>query len=119
PLIVLIFMNKNMDGKQKALAGGIGIVLVVVAGFFGYTNNAPSVEQYTAETGVVQAITGEDLVYWTKAGKVYHLCEQASDVQKESKDNELFAGTSQDARDAGKERLTLNLDTELKQCGYT
>ena len=118
PMIVLVFTNKNMDGKQKALAGTIGIIVALVAGYFGYSQNAPSVEQYTAETGIVQAITGEDLVYWTTSGKVYHLCQAASDVNMESKDNTIHAGTSQDARDAGKERLTLQLDTELKQCGY-
>ncbi|GAA2534283.1 hypothetical protein GCM10009860_13190 [Microbacterium mitrae] len=118
PMIVLVFTNKNMDGKQKALAGTIGIIVALVAGYFGYSQNAPSVEQYTAETGIVQAITGEDLVYWTTSGKVYHLCQAASDVNMESKDNTIHSGTSQDARDNGKERLTLQLDSELKECGY-
>lgn len=118
PLIILIFTNKNMDGKQKAIAGSIGIVVALVAGFFGFSSNAPSVEQYTAETGIVQAITGEDEVTWTKGGSVYHLCAAASAVNKESKDGQIYVGTSQDARDAGKERLTLQLDTELKECGY-
>lgn len=118
PMIILIFTNKTMTGQQKAIAGGIGIVVALVAGFIGFESNAPSVEQYTAETGIVQAITGEDLVYWTPAGKVYHLCEQASDVNMDSAANEIRTGPSQAARDEGKERLTLQLPTELKECGY-
>ncbi len=35
PLIILIFTNKNMDGKQKGIAGAIAIVLLLVAGYFG------------------------------------------------------------------------------------
>lgn len=118
PMIVLIFTNKNMSGGQKATAGIIAIVIAVVAGFFSFSSNAPSVEQYTAETGIVQAITGKDEVFWTQAGKVYHLCQEASDVNMESAANEIRVGTSQDARDDGKERLTLQLPTELKECGY-
>lgn len=118
PMIVLIFTNKNMDGKQKAIAGTVGIIIALIAGYFGFSSNAPSVEQYTAETGIVQAITGKDEVYWTKSGKVYHLCQEANDVNQESKDGQIFVGTSQDARDNGKERLTLSLPAELKQCGY-
>ena len=31
PLIVLIFMDKDMDPKNKKIAGGVGVVLAVVA----------------------------------------------------------------------------------------
>ena len=117
PLIILIFTNKNMDGKQKGIAGAIAIVLLLVAGYFGTTINPPSVEQYTAETQRVVELTGQNLVYWTKSGEVYHLCEDASAVNLESEDNQIYQGTVADAHADGKERLTLQVDQELEQCG--
>jgi hypothetical protein len=119
PLIVLIFTNKNMAGQQKAVAGIIGIVALVVAGLASYSFNPPSVEQYQAETQRVHELTGQDLVYWTKEGNVYHLCQAASAVNLESKDNTIYSGTVGDAHAAGKERLTLQVEQEMKQCGYT
>ncbi|HEY4070445.1 MAG TPA: hypothetical protein VGM04_02685 [Sphingomicrobium sp.] len=49
PLIVLIFMDKDMDPKNKKIAGGIGVVLAAVAAFVGIDFNPPSVEQYTQD----------------------------------------------------------------------
>ena len=118
PLIILIFTNKNMDGKQKGIAGAIAIVLLLVAGYFGLSLNPPSVEQYTAETQTVVELTGQNLVYWTKSGEVYHLCEEASAVNLDSQDNTIYSGTVADAHADGKERLTLQVDQELEQCGY-
>lgn len=118
PLIILIFTNKEMDGKQKGIAGAIGIVVLLVAGYFGLSLNSPSSEQYTAETQQVIDITGQDLVYWTKAGKVFHLCEDASAVNLESQDNTIYSGTVADAHAAGKSRLTKQVDQEIEQCGF-
>jgi hypothetical protein len=49
PLVVLIFMDKDMDPKNKKIAGGIGVVLAAVAAFIGIDFNPPSVEQYTKD----------------------------------------------------------------------
>jgi hypothetical protein len=49
PLIVLIFMDKDMDPKNKKIAGGIGVVLAAVAAFIGIDFNPPSVEKYTQD----------------------------------------------------------------------
>jgi hypothetical protein len=49
PLIVLIFMDKDMDPKNKQVAGGIGVVLAVVAALLGVSFKPPSVEQYTQD----------------------------------------------------------------------
>lgn len=119
PLIILIFLNKDMNGTQKGVAGGAAIVLLIVAGLFGVSWNPPSVEQYDAETNYIVELTGQDLVYWTKAGKVYHLCETASAVNLESADNTIYSGTVADAHAAGKDRLTLQVDQEIEQCGFT
>ena len=49
PLIVLIFMDKDMDPKNKKIAGGIGVVLAAGATLIGIDFNPPSVEQYTKD----------------------------------------------------------------------
>jgi hypothetical protein len=118
PLIIMIFLNKDMDGKQKGIAGAIGIVLLLVAGYFGTSINPPSTEQYTAETQQVVEITGQNLVFWTKSGNVFHLCQDASAVNLDSADNTIYSGTVAEAHAAGKPRLTLQVEQEKKQCGF-
>jgi hypothetical protein len=49
PLIVLIFMDKDMDPKNKKIAGGLGALLAVGATLIGVDWNPPSVEQYTQD----------------------------------------------------------------------
>ena len=49
PLIVLIFMDKDMDPKNKKIAGGLGAVLAVAATAIGVDWSPPSVEQYTKD----------------------------------------------------------------------
>jgi hypothetical protein len=49
PLLVLIFMDKDMDPKNKKIAGGIGVVLAAGAALIGIDFNPPSVEQYTQD----------------------------------------------------------------------
>ncbi|HMI41149.1 MAG TPA: hypothetical protein VK485_07975 [Sphingomicrobium sp.] len=49
PLIVLIFMDKDMDPKNKKIAGGVGVVLAAAATLIGVDFNPPSVEQYTQD----------------------------------------------------------------------
>lgn len=55
PLIVLIFMDKDMDPKNKKIAGGVGAVLAVVATLIGVSWNPPSVEQYTKDMNTCAA----------------------------------------------------------------
>jgi hypothetical protein len=49
PLVVLIFMDKDMDPKNKRIAGGVGAVLAVVATLIGVSWHPPSVEQYSKD----------------------------------------------------------------------
>jgi hypothetical protein len=49
PLVVLIFMDKDMDPKNKQIAGGVGAVLTVIATLVGVSYKPPSVEQYTQD----------------------------------------------------------------------
>ena len=49
PLVVLIFMDKDMDPKNKKVAGGVGAVLAIIAALIGVSYKPPSVEQYTQD----------------------------------------------------------------------
>lgn len=117
PLIIMIFLNKDMDGKQKGIAGGIGIAIMLVVGYFASDFDAPSQEQYSDEARIVMELTGKDEVFWTKSGSVFHLCDSVSDVSKESKDGNIYAGTVAEAHAAGKSRLTKKVESEINQCG--
>lgn len=120
PLIVLIFLNKNMDGKQKAVAGGVGVVVLLITAAFGISYQSPSQEQYAEETNIVQQLTGEDLVYWVKGGSVFHVCDAVPDVNKASQDGRIYRGTVAAAHEAGKDRLTKRWASEaVSSCGYT
>lgn len=121
PLVILIFMNKDMDGKQKAIAGSIGIVVAAIAVFaFGADYSPPSQEQYAEEENIMVQLTGKDEVFWVKGGKVFHVCEEVSDVKRESKDGQIYVGTVADAHAAGKDRLTKRWESEaVKSCGYS
>jgi hypothetical protein len=55
PLIVLIFMNKDMDPKNKKIAGGVGVVVAIIATLIGVSYNPPSVEQYTKDMNTCAA----------------------------------------------------------------
>ena len=55
PLIVLIFMDKDMDPKNKKVAGVVGAVLAVVATLIGVSWKPPSVEQYTKDMNACAA----------------------------------------------------------------
>lgn len=121
PLIVVVLMNKDMDKKQKTIATAAGAVVLVIAALVGIDFNPPSVEQRTAEAQWDQqrviAITGKDEVYWVEGGEVYHLCAEVSPLQKTSTADEIVVGTVQDAVDAGKSRLTKQVEMEINQCG--
>jgi hypothetical protein len=115
PLIIMVFLNKDMSKGQKSLAGIVGIVLAVAAVALGIDFNPPSTEQYTADRSAVVQLLGEDHVYWVAGGSVYHVCNEVSDIQNAS--TEQADGTTSEAVAAGKNRLTLELRSELNACG--
>lgn len=114
PLIILIFLNKDMDKGQKATAGIVGIVLAAAAVALGVDYNPPSVEQYTADQSTVIQILGQDEVVWVDGGAVYHVCDEVSAIQTGS---DIRTGTTAEAIEAGKSRLTLQFASELRACG--
>ncbi len=114
PLIVLVFLNKDMSKGQKTTAGVIGIVLALIAAVVGIDFNPASVEKYTADQSTVIQLLGKDDVFWVEGGAVYHVCDEVSDIQTGS---EILHGTTAEAIEAGKQRLTLKFASELKTCG--
>jgi hypothetical protein len=91
PLIVLIFMNKDMDPKNKKVAGGVGVVLAVIATLIGVSWNPPSVEQYTEDMNSCAA--------QIKANQPTTACspEVASQAQEIARDSKTVAEATKDA----------------------
>lgn len=114
PLVILIFLNKDMSKGQKTTAGIVGVVLALLATVIGVDFNPPSVEKYTADQSAVIQLLGKDEVVWVDGGAVYHVCEDVSDIQTGS---EKRVGTTAEAVEAGKSRLTLKFASELNACG--
>jgi hypothetical protein len=98
PLVILIFTNKNMGGKQKGIVGAVAIVALLIAGITSYDFNPPSVEQYTQQIQEVEALSGSNFVYWTKSGTHYHLYKDCSYINTD-RTTEIFEGTVQQARE--------------------
>jgi hypothetical protein len=91
PLVVLIFLDKDMDPKNKKIAGGVGAVLAVVATLIGVSWNPPSVEQYTQDMNACAA--------QIKASQPTTACspevaEQAKDI---ARDSQTVAEATKDA----------------------
>ena len=55
PLLALIFLDKDMDPKNKKIAGGVGAALFAIAAIFGVDLNPPSTEQYTQDMNACAA----------------------------------------------------------------
>ena len=97
PLVILIFTNKDLQGKQKGILGGVAIAALLIAGITGVDFNPPSQEQYAEQTAQVEKLTGKNFVYWTKSGRSYHLYSSCSYINT-ARTDELFEGTVADAR---------------------
>src|SRR4249919_811876 len=91
PLIVLIFMDKDMDPKNKKIAGVVGAVLAVAATLIGVSWNPPSVEQYTKDMNSCAA--------QIKASQPTTACspEVAAQAQEIAKDSATVADATKDA----------------------
>jgi len=91
PLLVLIFMDKDMDPKNKKIAGGVGVVLAIIATLLGVSYHPPSVEQYTQDMNKCAAEI--------KAGQPTTDCspEVAAQAQDIAKDSQTVADATKDA----------------------
>ncbi len=99
PLVILIFTDKNLSGKQKGLVGSIATVALLIAGVVGTDFNPPSQEKYAEQTEQVEVLMdGVNHVYWTKSGKSYHLYSDCSYINS-ARTSEIFEGTVAQARE--------------------
>jgi len=91
PLVVLIFTDKDMDPKNKKIAGGVGAVLAVVATLIGVSYKPPSVEQYTQDMNQCAA--------QIKAGQPTTACspEVAAQAQDIARDSDSVAAATKTA----------------------
>ena len=81
PLLALIFLDKDMDPKNKKIAGGVGVVLALLATTIGIDFKPPSTEQYTQD---MNQCAGQ-----IKAGQPTTACSpevaaQAQDIARDS-----------------------------------
>lgn len=86
PLVILIFTNKDIDGKTKGIAGSIAAVALVVAGVSGVDFNPSSIEKYTEEinqqTSVLKKLNlDNDNIYWSSGGNKYHIFEDCHHIK--------------------------------------
>ena len=98
PLVVLIFMDKDMDPKNKKIAGGVGAVLAIIAALIGVSYKPPSVEQYTQDMNQCAA--------QIKANQPTTACspevaQQAQDIARDS--GTVAAATKDAAHPAGQD----------------
>lgn len=91
PLLALILMDKDMDPKNKQIAGGVGAVLAVVATLIGVSYNPPSVEQYTEDMN--------ECALQIKGNLPTTACspEVAEQAQEIARDSEAVAEATRDA----------------------
>lgn len=99
PLVILIFTNKNLSGKQKGIVGAVAVVALLIASVVGIDFNPPSQEQYAEQTKEVETLMdGVNHVYWTKSGSSYHLYQDCSYINTD-RTTEIFEGTVAQARE--------------------
>ena len=161
PLLALVFLDKDMDPKTKKVAGGVGVVIALLATTAGIDFNPASTEQYTQDmnecaaqikakqptTACSPAVAeqaqsiaddseavaeatksaanpdGLDVVYWiapkdgaakSKHELVFHLCEDL----KIFKNKVVNSGSVTEAYSQNAVRLTKQIKSEQRQCGF-
>ncbi|MBR5433641.1 MAG: hypothetical protein IK117_04325 [Bacteroidales bacterium] len=99
PFIILLLTNKNADQKTKTVGTIVAVVAMLIAGFSSYDYNPYSAEE---QQEILKMEEATATVFWTEGGKVFHIYE---DCQHLNKSEELHQTTTQEAEEAGKERL--------------
>ncbi len=85
PLVVMIFLNKDLSGKTKGIAGAVAVVAMLIAGVTGVDFNPPSIEKYTKEineqTAALKGLGVGDVIYWAPEGNKYHIYEDCQHIR--------------------------------------
>lgn len=111
PFVILALTNKNADKKTKTVAVIVAIVACLIGGLCSYDWNPVSQEQ---KADAIEAF-GDNDVFWTKAGTVYHLSEECSHLNHSE---ELIVGTVEQAIEANKTRLCKTCEAHAADYGY-
>lgn len=98
PLVLFIFTDKNLQGKQKGILGAAAIVALLIAGVVGIDFNPPSIEEYTEQTQEIEQLTGANKVFWTKSGNRYHIYSDCPHINT-NRTTEILTGTVAQARE--------------------
>jgi hypothetical protein len=95
PLIAMIFLDKDMDPKNKKIAGAVGVVLAMLATVVGIDFKPPSVEQYTEDMNQCAA--------QIKAKQPTTACspEVATQAQDIARDSEAVAEATKSEQNPG------------------
>ncbi len=100
PLIIIIFTNKDLDGKTKKVAGILAIVALLIGGIASYDFNPVSKEQLEAARAEILANgnydtndKGEPVVYWVQNSKKYHINSGCSAINRSNSTSDIFKGT--------------------------
>lgn len=98
PIIILMLTNKELDKKTKVIAVVVAIIALLIGGAASYDYNPVSSEQLEA----AETALGDETVYWTPYGKVYHTHEDCSALNHT---DTLTYGTVNEAIAANRTRL--------------
>ena len=98
PIIILMLTNKDLDKKTKAIATIAAVIALLIGGAASYDFNPVSAEQLQA----AESALGDTVVYWAPYGKVYHMDDDCSALDRSE---ELTYGTVDEAIAAGRTRL--------------
>ena len=95
PIIIFVFTNKDLDGKQKGIVGAVAIVALLAAGITSYDFNPVSAEQLARAEKEVEAVGTKDedgkyKVYWAEHSKKYHV---DPDCPAFSRSEKVYKGT--------------------------
>lgn len=100
PLIIIIFTNKDLDGKTKKVAGIVAIVALAGGFLASYDWNPVSSEQLQAAKAEILANgnydtndDGEPVVYWVANSKKYHINSSCSAINRSNSASDIFRGT--------------------------
>ena len=100
PLIIIIFTNKDLDGRTKKIAGIVAIVALLIGGIASYDFNPVSSEQLEAARAEILANgnydtndKGEPVVYWVENSKKYHINKECSAINRSTNVGDIYRGT--------------------------
>ena len=94
PIIILIFMDKDLDKKSKGIVGTVAIIALAIAGLASYDWNPVSIEWLERAEQEVLQVSPSGTVYWAEHSKKYHVDQNCRAF---SNSETVYEGTVADA----------------------